>query len=122
MTINEALALVDEIRPNQYDDNVKIQWLSKLDAKIFKEVVSTHEDAAIDEFNGYTVNDMDAQLLVDDAYADLYNDYLFAMIDYSNQELDSYNNAMLMFEAKYNDFRCFYNQNHMPKPQKWKFF
>ncbi len=177
MTIEEVLAQVDELKPNQYSDIVKISWLSKLDAKIFIEVISRYEiekeepekeeeeeeeliareseepeepenpdepedepedvpilpdipehDDTDDEnkedditvFNGYTVNDMSTTLLVDEAYADLYVDYIFAQIDYNNQELDRYNNSMFMFNSKYADFKNYYNRTHKIKSTNYK--
>lgn len=43
MTIAEVLAEVDEIKPNQYDDALKIQWISRLEGKIYSEIINTHE-------------------------------------------------------------------------------
>ena len=42
MTVWEAIAKVDDLKPNQYDTNTKIGWLSKLDGQIYVEVISTH--------------------------------------------------------------------------------
>lgn len=168
MTIEEVLAQVDELKPNQYSDTVKISWLSKLDSKIFVEVISRYEvekeeveeeaeeeevipkgragedpdipedvpilpdipehepeeeedeETDITVFNGYTVNDMSTTLLVDDAYADLYVDYIFAQIDYNNQELDRYSNSMFMFNSKYADYKNFYNRTHKIKSTNYK--
>lgn len=45
MTIEQVLAQVDEIKPNTYDDNTKILWLSELDGRIWQEIIKTHEGA-----------------------------------------------------------------------------
>jgi len=42
MTINEILAEVQELKPSQYDEALMIKWLSRLEAKIIKELVYTH--------------------------------------------------------------------------------
>lgn len=121
MTIEEVLAQVDELKPNQYDDGIKVSWLSKLDEKIFKELISIYEDSEIKTFDGYTISDMGKELLVDEAYADLYIDYIFAMIDYVNQELDRYNNSMMMHNEKFNQYKDFYNRTHRRKKSQYKF-
>ena len=140
MNIAEVLAQVDALKPNQYDDQMKIAWLSTLDGKIYAEVMLTHELPLVEqetfdettgeyvfemvplEFNGYTEYDMNADLLVKEPYSDIYTNYIFAMIDYHNQEMDRYNNSMMMFNSRYAYFKAWYNKNHMPLSQSPKLF
>lgn len=140
MTIAEVLAQVDALKPNQYDDQMKIAWLSTLDGKIYAEVMLTHELPFVEketydeitgesilemvplEFNGYTEYDMNTDLLVKEPYTDIYTNYVFAMIDYHNQEMDRYNNSMLMFNSRYAMFKAWYNKNHMPLSMSPKLF
>ena len=42
MTIDEAVFLVDELKPNQIEKARKIEWLSRLDERLFREVICTH--------------------------------------------------------------------------------
>ena len=42
MTIDEAIFLVDELKPNQIEKARKIEWLSRLDERLFREVICTH--------------------------------------------------------------------------------
>ncbi len=114
MKIDEVLAQTDELQPNQYDDAIKISWLSKLDQKIYEELIQNYEKDADtpSEFHGYSVNDVSASLLADDAFADMYVDYLFAMMNYINQESERYVNSMNMFEEKYKQYTAWYNRTH----------
>lgn len=64
MTINEAVELVDRMKPNQYDHVTKVRWLSKLDGMIFWEVIATHEGSTLTQFDGYEEADPDTVLLV----------------------------------------------------------
>lgn len=121
MKIEEVLAQVDELKPNQYDDTIKIDWLSKFDKQIYNQVIATHEGCSIDEFNGYGLADMAQELLVDDAYAGLYVDYVFSMIDYNNQEYDKYANSAAMFESKFADYVKWYNRTHKPLHKQYRF-
>lgn len=104
MTISEILAEVDEIKPNTYDDNIKIKWLSELDGKVFNELVMTHEHEDGAAFTGYTEADMEKELLIPFPYTDTYRNWLFAMIDYSNGETDRFGNSMLMFNNSYSTY------------------
>ena len=43
MTIQEAIDKVKELEPSQYGPDIMIDWLSRLDAQIWREVFLTHE-------------------------------------------------------------------------------
>ena len=137
MKISDILAKVDEIKPNSFDDNTKIAWLSELDGKVFNTVIMTHEHDLVEveivddeteevtvelvepTFTAYTSEDCD--LILPDTYADVYRHWLYAMMDYSNGESDRYQNSMIMFNAKYQEFVDWYNSNHMPIQRPLKF-
>lgn len=128
MYISSVLALVDAIKPNTYDENIKIQWLSDLDGKIFNEVILTHERDKDEEGNIIgpsevpvyeTTND---ELIVSEPYADIYRNYLFAMIDFSNGESDKYTNSMIIFNNSYKSFTDYYNRTHLPNQVSLKVF
>lgn len=116
MTIDEVLTEVDELKPNQYDDAMKVKWLSELDGKVFNELILTHvTDYEYDEFNGYTLGDMATELIAKEPYSDIYRNYVFAMIDYLNGETDRYINSLTMFNASMKDYRDWFNRTHTPK-------
>ena len=80
MTISDAITMVDALRPNQYSQDIKIRWLSRLDGMIWREVIRTHEGGT-ETFDGYDSSSMDStELLVGSPYdEDVYNNYLQAM-------------------------------------------
>ena len=43
MTIKECIDLVDNVKPNQYSIEDKVEWLSYLDGTIINDVLKTHE-------------------------------------------------------------------------------
>lgn len=43
MTIEELIDIVGELKPNSYDDDIKIMWLSNLDWRIWIELFCTHD-------------------------------------------------------------------------------
>lgn len=114
MTIKKIIELVDRQKPNQYDEADKIHWLSQMDYMVYREVISTHEGGA-ESFDGYTAADAEKQVLGGDEFADMYVKWLYAMIDFANQEIDRYSNSMIMFNSLYADFCNAYNRAHMPR-------
>ena len=112
MKAKEIIELTDELKPNQYSENLKLGWLSTLDIQIYGDVMLTHEDCAVEAFSGHT--DINDELLVGEPYSDMYRYYLESMIDYANQEIAKYNNSSSMFQARYSDFCKYYNRTHMP--------
>lgn len=115
MTINEAIAQVNALKPNTYDDAIKVAWLSNLDGQIYVECIRTHEGAEDIAMPLYDKDvDMDTELLVKEPYSDLYVKYMAAQIDYHNAEFGRYGNSMVMFNASLDDFYAWYTRTHMP--------
>lgn len=113
MTIREAIDRADALKPNACTEYEKVNWLNELDGKIFVEVMQPNEGTP--EFHGYTVDsDKDTVLLVPAPYDDLYISWLHSMIDFSNREIVSYNNTLALFNAKYSDFKNYWNRTRMP--------
>lgn len=115
MTISEAISKLNYIKPNQYSQSQKVQWLSAIDGRIYRGILLHYENAP-EEFTGY--NDetpTDTQLLVTEPFEALYEYWLQAQVDYSNREFASYNNSMAMFNQALSDFRNDYNQTHKHK-------
>lgn len=123
MTIIEAINRIDALKPNNYSQDDKVGWLSKLDGIIKEQIIDTHEDAAVTEFKGYD-NDtnLSAELLVPSPYDDIYIRWIEAQIDYNNGEYSKYNNAMAMYNTSYSEYEKHYNRSHMPKGNKLKYF
>lgn len=115
MTIDNAISLVDKLKPNQYLPVLKIKWLSKLDGQIFKEVFQTHEGNPIESFEGYTADDKDKELLVPYPFdEDIYNYFLQAQIDKENGEMGKYNQSITLYNNAFLSFQNYWNRTHMP--------
>ena len=99
MTIEEAIELCDRMKPNHYEKDDKLRWLSELDGRIRIEILDTHEGGPSEPFSAYDENTpMDTELLAVPPYDGLYLHYLGAQVDYYN--------------AEYADW---YNRSHTPK-------
>ena len=123
MTIQDAIELVDRLKPNQYPETLKIQWLSKLDGQIFDEVFAAHEGSAIESFAGYNEDTpQDTELLVPHPFdTDLYSYYLQAAIDRENAETTKYNQSITLYNNAYLTFQNWYNRTHMPRRRGLRF-
>lgn len=114
MTIHETIEKADNLNPNQYSEEIKVAWLSNLDAIIFNEVVMTHLPRPESEFVPYTIEDIDNDLLVKAPYDELYVAYINMKIDEANQETTRYNNSLAIFNGRLNDFKAYYNRTFVP--------
>lgn len=121
MNIRDALDQVDALKPNQFDEQQKIYWLSQVDQRIYNDVVLRHErdESMPESFGGYPPDvDQDTQLLASAPFDALYRWWLEAMIDLGNGELGKYQNSMLLFNSAWNDFAKDYRRKHMPLGQQ----
>lgn len=139
MTIKEAIDKVNALYPNQYEEEIKVDWLSRLDYQIFNDVILKHvhrlppppviraesRETPLDtpphhphhhkpEFKPYTVENMATPLLVPFPYDELYIAYLEMKIDEANHETTQYNNSSILFNSYYENFTSAYNREHMP--------
>ncbi len=117
MTIGEAVGRCDRLKPNGYDREDKIRWLSDLDGAAVREIFSVHEGQSPD-FDGYgPETPEETPLLIPAPYEEVYVKYLFAQIDFHNAEFARYNNSAAMFQMAYNAFADAYNRTHRPRQE-----
>ena len=122
MKISEAISKIDELKPNTYTSEDKIEWLSNLDARVKSQIIDSHESKNPILFYGYNSQcDMETELLVRSPYDEMYLRWLEAMIDYHNSDDDRYNNAIILFNNAYEGFKKYYTRTHMPKSQGSRF-
>lgn len=116
MTVQQAVELVDRLKPNKYTVEDKVRWLSDVDATIVRELFESHEDNPVEgEFPGYRVDQDDGTaLLAPPPYDILYRWYLESQIDLANMEIGKYNNSRSLFNSAYLNFTDYWNRHHMP--------
>ena len=129
MTLIQAVNEADNLKPNMYGLPEKIKWLSRLDQRIFEEVLLMHElsdeekepfmveidGKIIFSFCAYNENDQEKELIVQEPYDEMYVHWLSAQIDWNNREYAGFNATNAVFEATYTAFRNAFNRTHMPK-------
>lgn len=121
MRIEEAIDRADALKPNVFSTYEKVKWLSFLDATIFNDIISKHEfndnEVPVDEFEEYSPDDLDSDLLVGFPYDELYVKYLQMRYDEANEETVRYNNSAALFNSFYSEFAAWYNRTHKPIKQ-----
>lgn len=104
-TMNTVIEYVDRVKPNAYSNDDKCKWINKLEGLVSREV----NDLAAPEYS--MPEDMDVPLLVDSPYDDIYHLYVSAMIDFYNREYNDYNNTILMFQERLDQFKVWSIRN-----------
>ncbi|MBR6186923.1 MAG: hypothetical protein IKQ41_11760 [Clostridia bacterium] len=120
MTIEQAIFLVDELKPNQIERERKIEWLARLDQRLFEEVLKIHEpdERTPEAFVPYTQEtDGDTALLAPAPYDEVYRFYLEMHIDLANLEYDKYNNSAKLYANALGQYKRWYHRNHRPRPR-----
>ena len=117
MTIQEALDLTDEMKPNSMNRRTKIQFLSELDQLIHAEILMKHfhtpQQAAKPVYSEET--DPGTVLLAPDPYGrDVYTSWLMAKIDRLNQEDGRFNIDTAHFESAYQTLCDWWNRTYPP--------
>ena len=115
MTLKEAVSKFDTECRNTIPAELKIDWLSLLDASIFKEIILTHENPNAVSYSPYTIDtDEDTVLLVPDPYSDIYLRFLVMRADLYHGDISRYNNHLILYSAAYSDFESYYNRTFLP--------
>ena len=118
MTIQEALDLTDEMKPNLMSRKIKMKYLTELEQLIHAEILMKHmhrpEQATQPAYTEDT--DPGTVLLAPDPYAMVYVYWLMSKIDMINQEDARYNNDRALFEQAYLTLGDWWNRTFLPVP------
>ena len=108
MTVSKAMERADNLRPNPFEEEQKVRWLSELDGKIAREILKRKD------FIGYDYSkDIQKELIAEEEYCDIYLFYLTAMIDFFSRDYVEYNNSMLMFNEAFERYAKAYKRGDM---------
>lgn len=97
MKIQELIDKVMEEKPNSFGDEKLVSFINDIEADVAEQL---HKYT----IPVYSTANMDVDLLVPKPYDRLYVSYVKAMIDYANEEYDSYTNNAAQHQADYQDF------------------
>jgi hypothetical protein len=115
MTIRKAIQTADELSPNAYGTELKIQWLNHLEGRLALEVFLMAPAEAEETYHYEdTPEDLAKTLLVGPPYDDLYTWWLRTQIDLAHAEYDKAQNDLAMFNAAWSGFVCWFCQRYDP--------
>ena len=114
MQLKKVLELINEHKPNKYSDKDKIRWVNEIEHTVVDEVMHRYEETKDMEFVPYTEDDMDKEMLIPDAYSDVYFFYVASKMDALRGESDRYNNATVLFNAMWDSYASWMIRNNKP--------
>lgn len=109
--IYNVLRYVDDIKPNRFTDDTKIQWLNEVEGYIQTEVMML---ALADVVQYDPEAHMHTDLLIKPPHDKLYALYLCAMIDFANGEYDKYANTMQLYNEFLEEYIGWYTLHFRP--------
>lgn len=113
MKVGEAIAYLDEVKPNAFSRGVKLGWLSEIEGKLALEIrLETME--SLEDWLPYAAADMTAELRAGFPYTGVYTWWLQAQVDLANGEYDKAQNTMAMFNNAWAEYLRWYCQRYDP--------
>ena len=115
MTIRQLQDRLQAMKPHAFTQAEVIEWLSRVEGRVFAQIIQTHENPALITFAGYTTSTVDTTALIAPTpYDELYLYALMTQVDLHNMELDKYNNSAMLYNKAWGDFAAFWNREFMP--------
>ena len=112
MTVKECIQYVDEIKPNAFPAERKIEWVSQIEGRIASEIFLM-APAEIRQFD-YTPEMQNYKLLLDPPWDDIYIAYLIAKTDSKNGEFNRLSTAAQAFNRKWNELSAYVANLYTP--------
>ena len=116
MTLQEALDLTNQLKPNMMVRSTMVRFLNEIEGKVHREILMKHvhtaEEETCPEYDENTEGS--TELLVEAPYDMLYVYYLMSKVDMLNQEEDKEYNDRVRFENAWDEFSDYWTREHMP--------
>lgn len=112
MTVSEAIAWVDDKKPNGYSQEDKKAWIQEVEfmAEKLRARYGDPEEGTGDA------------LSLPPPYDGAYLRYMEAQIDYCNGEYGKFNNAIELFNTLWQAYAAFYCRTHPAKAVRARYF
>ena len=100
MTIRDLLNRISKEKPHSFTDADLISWVNEIEAEVAEQLRETEVPVYV---TGHDT-ELDTALLAPAPYDRLYVSYVKAMIDYANEEYESYANNQAQHVQDFQDF------------------
>ena len=102
MTLRDLLNKISDEKPNSFSEAKLISFVNEVEAEVAEELHIDKTDVPIYIYEHD--EDLDKVLIAPAPYDRLYISYVKAMIDYTNEEYESYANNQAQHVQDYRDF------------------
>ena len=103
MTINKAIAAADAMRPNAYSAEDKRVWVNQVERQL--------QEFAGADYTFYTAADMDKDLLLPEAWSDIYVLYICSLCDYWEHDVAKYNTSAALYNGRLTEYKQEYRRS-----------
>ena len=112
ITVGEMIAEMRSLHHiREFSDKQMMDWLSQIDARIYKEVLCTHV-GDIPQWHPY--ENMQLPLLIPFSHSDVYRHWLNAKVYLALGDTKRYNNAAELYNTALSEYMDWYNRTHKP--------
>ena len=108
--VSEIISRCDTIKPNEYPQRQKKEWVMKIESDIRKYAVMYGEAKT----GPADTNEENPELFLPDEFSEIYLYYLISMIDLANQEYQLYNNSAAFFNSAYLEWKKKHRRENIP--------
>lgn len=120
MTVEEILANVDLLYPNDVQQEHKWSWITQIDKLLLDECLLTHElkvceERKAEEIAGMTTARRDYEPLAQPPYHDVYLHYIASKMAQINLDTDQYTNESALYNNALLTYKNMFNRTHRSK-------
>ena len=115
MKIIEVMDKTDALYPNSYTNSEKIAWCDELGAMLRQEYAKSYPQGSGVQEEYVPISDpTEDETLVPPPYDVMYIDFLLAKCCYYQRDYDAYNQHIISFNSKLEDFAKWFIERNMP--------
>ena len=98
MKAGQIISMIDELKENEVNDEIKLFWLNEVEGRVCSEVLKREADKQ------NVLISLDDELSIPHPYTGLYALYLRAMIAFWEGDYEAYSTVFVEFERMLSDY------------------
>ena len=105
MKVNEIISIIDELKENDVNDELKLFWLNEVEGRINGEIFKRKREEL------QSIVSLSDDLSAPSTYSRIYVLYLGAMIEFGKGNYDSYYKILAEFEKAFSEYAKYIIRN-----------